>query len=178
MMHDCVAQPLTIWNTFKAEMAADYQLEGFDDVHASDLALEFLADHLSNAGRSLLDFGLPTPISPSSSSPAVRNELRRYQLQHNILSNRLQDILYKLNEQQRFAFDSIVDHALAGQPLNLYIDGKAGTGKTTLLTAVCDWLRSDNKIVLATATSAFAAQLYPGGSTTHSMFKVFCTILL
>ncbi|TFK58041.1 hypothetical protein BDN72DRAFT_917494, partial [Pluteus cervinus] len=48
----------------------------------------------------------------------------------------------------------------------------AGRGKTTLINAVCTWTRIRHEIALATATSAFAAQLYPGGTTTHSMFKV------
>ncbi|KAJ3553472.1 hypothetical protein NM688_g3598 [Phlebia brevispora] len=38
--------------------------------------------------------------------------------------------------------------------------------------AHCDFLRAKAIIVLATATSAFAAQLYPGGRTAHSTFKI------
>ncbi|KAF8141784.1 hypothetical protein EV363DRAFT_1144330, partial [Boletus edulis] len=53
-----------------------------------------------------------------------------------------------------------------------FIDGKAGRSKTFLINAVCDKLRSLSRIVLPTTSSAFAAQLYSGGRTTHSMFKV------
>jgi hypothetical protein len=53
-----------------------------------------------------------------------------------------------------------------------FIDGKAGSGKMFLVNAICDMLRSKELILLATATSAFAAQLYPGGRTTHSTLKV------
>jgi hypothetical protein len=41
-----------------------------------------------------------------------------------------------------------------------------------LLTTICDALRADAKIVIPTATSAFAAQPYEGGQTAHSTFKV------
>jgi predicted ATPase len=57
-------------------------------------------------------------------------------------------------------------------PLCLFVDGKAGRGKTMLVNTLCDKIRSLGKIVIPTATAAFAAQLYPGGRTTHSAFKV------
>ena len=37
---------------------------------------------------------------------------------------------------------------------------------------ICDKIHSLGQIVIPTATAAFAAQLYPGGCTTHSVFKV------
>ncbi|KAJ6611585.1 hypothetical protein B0H10DRAFT_1809232, partial [Mycena sp. CBHHK59/15] len=51
-----------------------------------------------------------------------------------------------------------------------FVDGKAGRRKTTLVNVLCDMLRSMGRIVILTATAAFAAQLYPGGGTTHSAF--------
>jgi DNA replication protein DnaC len=58
------------------------------------------------------------------------------------------------------------------QPLRICVDGKAGRGKTFLVNVICDNIRSRGLIVLLTAMAAFAAQLYPGGRTTHSAFKV------
>ena len=54
----------------------------------------------------------------------------------------------------------------------MFIDGKAGCGKTFLVNTLCAWVRAVGRIALPTATSAFAAQLYPGGHTTHSTFGV------
>ena len=62
-------------------------------------------------------------------------------------------------------------------PLTLFIDGKAGRGKTFLVNTLCDWVRGQGHVVLPTATSAFAAQLYEGGRTTHSIFKVSFPIM-
>ena len=59
----------------------------------------------------------------------------------------------------------------------MFVNGAAGTGKTFLTCACCNCARSRQKIVLATATSAFAAQLYPGGRTTHATFKVSIPLL-
>ena len=64
---------------------------------------------------------------------------------------------------------SAVDH---GRSMAVFLDGKAGTGKTHVIKAICSHLRSLQNIVIATATSAFAAQLYDGGRTVHSAFKV------
>ena len=54
----------------------------------------------------------------------------------------------------------------------MFVDGKAGRGKTFLVNTLCAWVRAEGRIALPTATSAFAAQLYPGGRTTHSTFGV------
>ena len=62
-------------------------------------------------------------------------------------------------------------------PLLMFIDGKAGQGKTFLVCAIIDRIRSMGQIALPTATAAFAAQLYPGGQTTHSAFKVNISLL-
>jgi len=49
---------------------------------------------------------------------------------------------------------------------------KSRSGETFVINAICDKVRSLNIIILPTIMSAFAAQLYPGGRTTYSMFKV------
>ncbi|KZT08457.1 uncharacterized protein LAESUDRAFT_649310 [Laetiporus sulphureus 93-53] len=81
----------------------------------------------------------------------------------------------KLNEEQYKAYHEILGAVEHNRPLCAYIDGRAGRGKTFLVNTICNKLRSEGHIVLPTATSAFAAQLYPGGRTTHSTFKVCYT---
>jgi ABC-type transport system involved in cytochrome c biogenesis ATPase subunit len=78
----------------------------------------------------------------------------------------------RLNTEQRAIFAHIMQVINSGEQLLAYIDGRAGRGKTYLINAVISLLRSRQAIVIPTATSAFAAQLYPGGRTTHSAFKV------
>jgi Cdc6-like AAA superfamily ATPase len=74
--------------------------------------------------------------------------------------------------QQLTIYDQILSAVLENRPLYAFVDGKAGRGKTTLVNTLCNKLRSLGRIVIPTATAAFAAQLYPGGRTTHSAFKV------
>ncbi|THU81450.1 hypothetical protein K435DRAFT_580300, partial [Dendrothele bispora CBS 962.96] len=57
------------------------------------------------------------------------------------------------NEEQKCIYDGVMDAIADEDHLLLYIDGKAGQGKTFLIRAICNHLRSVGKIVLATATS-------------------------
>ncbi|KAH9929311.1 DNA helicase Pif1 like protein, partial [Amylocystis lapponica] len=78
----------------------------------------------------------------------------------------------RLNAEQYAVYMKVLDAVSAGRPMCAFVDGKAGRGKTYLVNAICTKLRSLGRIVLPTATSGFAAQLYPGGKTTHSTFRV------
>jgi PIF1-like helicase len=53
-----------------------------------------------------------------------------------------------------------------------FVDSQAGTGKTFLVCTLCDTIRTFGLLALPTATAGYAAQLYHGGRTTHSAFKV------
>ncbi|KAH9920035.1 DNA helicase Pif1 like protein, partial [Amylocystis lapponica] len=76
------------------------------------------------------------------------------------------------NAEQRDIFNIVVNAAHDGCPLSAFVDGQAGCGKTFLVNTICDYLCSAGHVVLPMVTSAYAAQLYPGGRTTHSAFKV------
>ena len=56
------------------------------------------------------------------------------------------------------------------------MDGPGGTGKTFLYRALLAILRSQNKLVVAIATSGVAASIMSGGRTAHSRFKIPLTI--
>jgi ATP-dependent DNA helicase PIF1 len=53
-----------------------------------------------------------------------------------------------------------------------FLDGPGGIGKTYLYKALLGKVRSEGKIVVATATSGVAASILPGGWTAHSIFKI------
>ncbi|KAI1783659.1 DNA helicase Pif1 like protein [Ganoderma leucocontextum] len=78
----------------------------------------------------------------------------------------------QLNYEQHEIYDIVLQAIHHGQPHVAFIDGPAGRGKTFLVNAFCAQLHAEGRIILPTATSGYAAQLYPGGRTTHSTFKV------
>jgi Cdc6-like AAA superfamily ATPase len=57
-------------------------------------------------------------------------------------------------------------------PPSIYIDGRAGRGKTYLLYPVIGALRKQDEIILLSASSAFATKNYPGGRTTHYLYEI------
>ena len=89
----------------------------------------------------------------------------------------LQGVLYnsllaQMNIQQGYCFDKIVAALDQPQTARFSIQGPAGTGKTFLYCALCSYIRQQGKIVLCVASSGIAAQLLPGGRTSHSRFKI------
>jgi hypothetical protein len=172
LVNDCAPTPIDIWEQLMDEFAKDFTLRYNGNLHIGrNHALRDIALNLEEHGKSLADYGLP---DAELHSLEVEHELMRWCSNCEALAQRA-DIAYaNLNPEQRLIFDEIMYAVHNNLPLRMFIDGKAGRGKTYLIQALCDRLRSMYRIVIPTATSAFAAHHYQGGRTTHSAFKV-CT---
>lgn len=169
LVNDNCHNPLQIWDCFQEPLSLDfYRQNGLNVPLALDLTLGDLARLLGEYGRSLEDYGLPVPRVYSRELAA---EIARWNAHPDDLRARAEDAVRRMNREQRPIFHEVLDAAINNRPLCMFIDGKAGRGKTFLLNALCDALRSRNRVVIPTATSAFAAQLYRGGRTAHSAFK-------
>ena len=170
LTNNCCLFPLAIWNEFHPNFGKDFlQNTDGDNERASKLTLQDIALLLQEHGKSLATYGLPQPI-------VYGTELSLERQHWHSIRDRLEEdsdtTFMKLNVEQQQIFREI-DHALlSSYPLRAFIDGPADTGKSFLVTACCNRARSRDQIVLATASSAFAAQLFPGGRTTHAAFKV------
>ncbi|KAJ7628199.1 PIF1-like helicase-domain-containing protein, partial [Mycena polygramma] len=77
-----------------------------------------------------------------------------------------------LNEEQRQAFDKIVDSVRQRRGNLYFLNGPGGTGKTFVYNTACHRVRGEGNIVLCVASSGIAALLMPGGRTAHSVFKI------
>ncbi|KAL6185142.1 hypothetical protein ACLB2K_041277 [Fragaria x ananassa] len=80
--------------------------------------------------------------------------------------------VHHLNQDQTFAYNTIISAIEQTDNVIFFVDGPGGTGKTYLYRALLATLRNKNHIVLATATSGIAATILPGGRTAHSRFKI------
>ena len=170
LTNSCISTPLEFWNTFRFKISQDFILEAFGDIERGcNEALEKLGSLLQSHGKHLSNYGLPQPLTRDNE---VEWELRRWSLQANVLEHQVNDGFSVFNPEQRDVFSRVQDAILSNKQLLMFVDGKAGRGKTFLVNTLCAWVRSVGKIALPTATSAFAAQLYPGGRTTHSTFGV------
>ena len=170
LTNECVTTPAAIWAKFQQPLSEDFHVSNGGNWNlAFSSALLEIAGRLREYGKEPQDYGLP---QPDYTGNEVIAEVQRW-LSHvpQLLSAAVQ-ALTLFNTEQLDIFEIVWNAVQWNQPLCIFIDGKAGRGKTYLVNALCSQVRGHEKIVLATATSAFAAQLYPGGRTTHSTFKV------
>ena len=165
-----ILTPLRFWNTFQYHLCRDFTLRNPDLPQIGiDHALDHVARLLEEYGKHLSDFQLP---EPATYGRKIEHELQRWAPFSEQLAQKAHDAYQSFNPEQKQIFDEILLAVTENRPLLLFIDGKAGVGKSFLINAICNRLRSLNIITLPTASSAFAAQLYPGGRTAHSTFKV------
>ncbi|OSD03959.1 hypothetical protein PYCCODRAFT_1489769 [Trametes coccinea BRFM310] len=169
LVNDSVPSPVAIWNTFQDALAQDFIVESGNVNIGVNEALQEIQRALGEHGKSLRRYGLP---EPAFHSREVEVELEKWKPELGTLASRSATAVSKLNAEQYQIYTEIMDAVTHRRPLCAFVDGKAGRGKTFLVNTICNKLRAAGHIVLPTATSAFAAQLYPGGKTTHSVFKV------
>ena len=171
LVNDCVDFPFVTWQSFADHLSYDFFLRHSNSsVVAHAFALDDLQNIIKEHGKRLSDYGLPQPNLPSDHETLM--EVERWSHDTTALMERANVQYQQFNNEQRAIFDLIWDAIQKQRPLPLFMDGKAGTGKTTVVNTLCDALRASSRIILPTATSACAALLYPGGRTTHSTFKV------
>ena len=170
LVNDCISSPRAIWDSYAESLAQDFVLQHNNSPNLGhNDALDHL-NHLLEEYRANLDtYGLPQPLFHSSE---VTHELQRWEAHRGELAMQAAEMIAAFNPQQHHIFDIILEAVHSHKPHVAFIDGPAGRGKTFLVNALCAQLRAEGRIVLATATSGYAAQLYPGGRTTHSTFKV------
>jgi hypothetical protein len=170
LVNDCIPVAIQIWDRFWDKLSYNFILRnrGSNDL-GSNQALQQMALFLSEYGKSLDQYGLPQPVERMAE---LEHELRRWAGREMELDRHADQLVNMFNDQQLHLYNTILNTVWEGKPLCCFVDGKAGTGKTTVVRALCSKLRGGGNVVLATATSAFAAQLYEGGRTTHSTFKV------
>lgn len=170
LINDCISTPVTLWQGIVHFLAQDYIIaHNAHEALGVNQALQQLSLLLEEHGKTLSDYGLPEPLTYAAE---VEHELERWYPALPHITSRAQNSISVLNADQQTIFDAVISAALNDTPFLAFVDGKAGTGKTFLVNAMCDFLRAREHVVLATATSAYAAQLYSGGRTTHSTFKV------
>lgn len=170
LTNSCIDTPLQFWNEFRPKISEDFILAATGDTERGcNETLKQLGLLLRGHGKHLEDYGLPQPLAHENE---VEWELRRWSSQSGMLRQQVDVGVSAFNPEQRDIFLQVQQAISNSEPLLMFVDGKAGRGKTFLVNTLCAWVRASGRIALPTATSAFAAQLYPGGRTTHSTFGV------
>nr|XP_027072002.1 uncharacterized protein LOC113696819 [Coffea arabica] len=166
--------PVMLWRKFEFDFSRDYErYEQYHDYSPAQIRGLVLADinrSLQQMGTSIAAYQLPLDDLVSIDQVHLTKEIE---------SERNIDILpedllmsFRLNPQQKYAYDIILQACFASQGHSFFIDGPGGTGKTFLYRSLLATLRSQGFIAIAVATSGIAASILPGGRTAHSRFKI------
>ena len=83
----------------------------------------------------------------------------------------------KLNGEQYFAYDAIMEAIQGNGPKMFFIDGLGGTGKSFVYNTLIGNIQSLRKDVIVVATSGIAALILHDGRTAHSVFKIPIPVL-
>jgi ABC-type transporter Mla maintaining outer membrane lipid asymmetry ATPase subunit MlaF len=102
----------------------------------------------------------------------VEHEMQHWNCNRDVLAACADDAVCHMNAEQLEIYHAVTSAIDKGRQVLAFVDGKGGCGKTFLLRAICDRIRSAGRLFLPGATSAFAVQNYDGGRTIHSAFKV------
>ncbi|WVZ67191.1 hypothetical protein U9M48_016306 [Paspalum notatum var. saurae] len=129
---------------------------------------------LQSMGKDIKNYPLPDIIDIYDDTNSTDREI----YEEESIEPTAKDVALKetLNKEQRAAYDKIIATVDTDLGRVFFVDGPGGTSKTYLYKALLAVLRSQDKIVVATATSGVAASIMPGGRTAHSRFKIPLTI--
>jgi len=163
-----------LWTRYAQEMGEDFVRAGLTLEAAEDRALHEVQALIRERGLPLECYSLPEPRGTGNADWGTV-ELQReldYDRQHEQMEYERLIKLIQACPEQLAAWEAI-QSALAGSEANVvFIDGPAGSGKTTLYKAVLHQLRANGEIGLPHAILGLAALLMPGGRTTHSRYKL------
>lgn len=97
-----------------------------------------------------------------------------HERQYNIeeLRTMVEAQLPQLVDEQRNAYDIVMNNVANANGSLLFLDAPGGTGKTYLINLILASVRTQNNIAIAVASSGIASTLLDGGRTAHSTFKL------
>ncbi len=91
--------------------------------------------------------------------------------QHSLTTD-VDNVEDRLNDDQRNAYETILNIVTNKEGKLLFLYGSDGTGKTFVWTTFLSCLRGQGKIVLAVSSLGIASLLLLGGKIAHSRFKI------
>ena len=173
------SDPKGLWKKHKESMSEDIlrrvrsanpNAQNSDEIFNEALiSLEDICLSINN--KNLNQLGL---ISPERGRNDVvdRDMLREMQYDADTLQVYVETQKRLLTNDQKVAYNTVMEHVRARNGGLLFLDAPGGTGKTFLLNLFLAEIRVKHEIALAVASSGIAATLLDGGRTAHSAFKL------
>lgn len=126
---------------------------------------------ISINNRTICALGLPAPIRDQA-SVNDRDIVRETQYDVDSLREFVDDRRNILNDDQKIAYNTVMQSVTAGNGGIAFLDAPGGTGKTFLLNLILANIRQEEEIALAIASTGIASALLDGGRTAHSTLKL------
>lgn len=146
----------------KHKMTEDYMTDPFNNL------LIDISRRLEEEGCSMTQYGLPEP--ENHTTELEREKAKYNQNEQRILYEALMSST-RLNHDQKDIFEYVISAILENRHEIIFLQGDAGSGKTTLANIIIAKVRSLGKIVIGCASTGLAANMYDGFRTAHSLFK-------
>ncbi|GBP33235.1 hypothetical protein EVAR_5188_1 [Eumeta japonica] len=151
-------------------MTTNFELEFNAEIYNEALILiEDLC--LMMSSKILPDLGMPT-TNRLMHDAFNRESEREQQYDRDYLSQLLGTNVPLLNQQQKTAYDTLMEAVNKNNGGMFFVDIPGGTGKTSLISLILASVQADSQIVLAVVSSGIAATLLEGERTAHSAFKL------
>ena len=176
------AEPRKLYDTYFDHLKSDFEWKRFKtdnytkkeaDLYSTNDLLCFIQERLDEIGKMNSDFSLPK-ANISLQQELDLNTDERDPNAEPYYNNHIDT----LNDEQKNVFETIKSSIDANQGGFFFIDAPGGTGKTYLLNLLLSYVRKDNNIAIATASSGIASTLLKNGTTSHNRFKFPIPIFL
>ena len=136
LVNDCITTPFLLWQDFINHLSKDFTIRHHNDTQvAIYFTLCDLQHLLQDHDKSLSMYGLPQPPERDIETVA---EIMRWGSHPNDLLEHTQTTYNNFMEDQGHIFDTIWTAVENQDPLLCYLDRRAGTGKSTVITTLCD----------------------------------------
>ncbi|XP_057443842.1 uncharacterized protein LOC130735994 [Lotus japonicus] len=183
LMSNNMSNPEVVWDKCWQELSddilyrqrrrLDYPGLNLTDDQKKNMALAEIENMLQNNGRSLHNFvSMPYPSDIVVEDVGQRLIVEELNYDRNEMSEYLDQCLSSITDEQRHAYDKIINAVYGNKGGFFFLYGYGGTGKTFVWKTLSASIRSRGDIVLNVASSGIAALLLPRGRTAHSRFKI------
>lgn len=172
LLPDLPTNAMELWNEFKEALSQDFVLrERMLQQLAEQHTLKEIESYLRARGCCFHDFGLPkVGILRSQELRVEFDYLEERQAQFQLAAT---TSIPLLNDEQTGVYLTLLHYTLnPDEAKPIFINGKAGRGKTYVVNALINQLRAYLSIVVVTGTTALSALLYERGRTAHSTFGI------
>ena len=170
------------WENWTDDIESKANRKGInlDSEQKMTMVLLDLQLRLQSFEKDLAHFALPEPTKEelarvetfTNNEPVIIREEKDFDVEE--LENQAEEVRQKLTKAQKEVYDTIMKAVKDEKQLLLFVDARAGCGKTFVSNLVLDTIRSletGGCVALAMATTGIAANLLHMGRTFHSRMK-------